>query len=196
MMRSPLLAAVAAALVLLVACDTDGGITVYPEVEQTWGFEDGLSGWTAASANAGATWTVDVTGAASASGSRSLMIDLPGAGPSARVWVQRAFEVDTTRTYTVTVEFDLASTEAVDATSWNVLAGASANAPTGADLAARGPTEGGSGSEPTWVHRRYTFQAISGADGALWIGVGIGSTSAESRTYYLDDVRVELVREN
>ena len=180
---------------LLPACQRSGDLVIQPEHDQSWGFDSGLDEWSAGSSDVGtATVRVDTTTAVASRGEGSLRIDLQGAAPPAKVWVQRAFAGDTLRAYEVTIEYDLGSTETDTDAPWHLVAGAGGSLG-GAQMVTRGATEGVAGGDLHWVHRTHTFQATSGSDGDIVVGVGIAPASVGDRTYWIDDLRVTLLRQ-
>lgn len=118
---------------------------------------------------------------------------------AAKVWIVREFSVAASRDYMVQLSFDFASRDWGDANLFQLLAGASPTAPaTGAEVLAVARTNistgNGAGSDVgfLWSQRLFNRPGRSSADGKLYVLLGVWGVWETPRTYYIDNVWVEL----
>lgn len=184
---------------LLAGCDSDGSFTLVPEVESRAGFEGTLDGWTGAAdeLGTGAIWSVESSSEAAAVGSGSLALRLETLGGSGRVWIERSFQVTPGTSYQVTLRYQL-GTRTGDGGPWNLVAGAGpgSSAP---PLAVRDDTDPGTGASGlVWVERSHTLAVTAGTgtgDSApVVVGVGIAATGEGARSFFIDELVVEMIR--
>lgn len=189
------------ALGVMACSDPSGPI---PPREENWSFEAGMEAWTAAAADihVGGTpidWWARLSTARASHGSRSVEIYMDNRTDAAKVWIVRPFAVEPNRDYVVHLNFDFASRDYGDVNLFQLLAGASPTAPvTGAEVLAVARTNmstgNGAGSDVgfQWSHRYMTKGVRSSPNGSLYILVGVWGTWETPRTYYVDNVSVEL----
>lgn len=180
----------------LAACDRSGSITFAPEAEVQSTFSSGLEGWLPGATGLATGSNVDLI---AEGGMAHLVVD--AAGPGGRAWMEREAILTPGITYDVEVEFALGTSDGDDVTPWTVVAGTSVDggAFVFADL---GTTAGGGGaSEVTLLldgSLRFTTPASGSGDeeSDVRIALGVGPTTAGTRSYGLDDVTVRFVRVN
>lgn len=180
---------------LLVAACTADPVTIHPEVEDSYGFETGLSGWTVVTA-AGTEGTVTVTASSdmASTGSGSVALSFDDASGSGVAVLTRSFQVEPDQAYDVELLFDLATADGPGVQPWTIRAGAGAAAPDGAaGLVSVGSTQ----SDDTLLDfeaRAVSVQGTSGTDGTFWVSVGVSQDTGGSRVYFVDDLEVSLTR--
>ena len=179
-------------LAALSGCETEG-LTVVAEVDESYGFESGLAGWTVV-ADGGATGsaTAGVSTERAGEGAASLRFVLDGGG-DAFVLIARGFDVQPDRSYEVELAFDLASGDGGGVTPWTLRAGAGPAAPVDAGLLEEVGTTAGGGSF-TFERRVVTVTGTADGDGTLWVSVGVEQASAGDRAYFVDGLTVSLTR--
>src|SRR5690606_598930 len=97
----------------------------------------------------------------------------------------------------VTLSFDFGTYDYGTINLFTILAGAFPRPPrtTDALVPAFRDLTGTGGDEPSeivWLPKRYRFTATSGPGGELHVVVGVWGTHETTRTYFVDDVQVEL----
>ena len=182
---------------LAYGCDRFPEAVIFPEFEFSYSFESGLAGWTEGSADLGAgRATAGATTGQAAAGSASLAFGLDNPGGTGKIWVTRELAVTKDQSYTVDVTLKLGSADAAAEAPWKVIAGVQLAAPTtAAGLPMQDETTaGGTGGGVAWAEKSYSFAAKADPDGRLFLTLGIWGTSADERTYWIDDVGVVLTR--
>jgi hypothetical protein len=184
----------------LTACDRLGEIVLVPETEFVDSFESGTGSWDVRTADLGTpagVWTVQGTQAAASDGVRSMSLRLDNTGGAAKVWIVRQVELTPSQEYDVAVGFDLGTPDAGGTSPWTLIAGAYPTEPLGAaGLTFRGgtvPDPAGPGPL-TWVQKSYDATLRATPQGKGVVVLGLWGTTAEDRTYYLDNVKVAFTR--
>jgi hypothetical protein len=192
-LHRPLPALVLTLALVFVGCDS-GGITVVPEVEATFGFEDGLGSWEGLTSSGGdGTAAVASSAAQASSGSSSVRLRLDDPSGSGAALITRAFALEPNQDYGIELSFDLGSSDGPGTTAWRVLAGATSARPgEAASVPARGDT--GTDGASLFERRNVGLEGTTAADGELWISVGVGQATGGARDYFLDEVEVVLTR--
>lgn len=188
----------AAATLALSACDRQPEAIIVPEFDFAFSFETGLGGWTVAQADLGTgTGSIAITSADATDGSNSVRLSLTNPAGTGKVWMTRELEVTPDQSYSVEVSFDLSTGDHGTVDSWKLVVGLRDAAPTGpAGLDFQGDTSTGSetGSGTVWVEKSFTMAAKADDEGRLFFTLGLWGTSAGSRSFAMDNVRVVLTR--
>jgi hypothetical protein len=194
---------VLAPVVLLVGgvCDHSGKIIpVVPEFDITDSFESGLGQWTSEAIDLGepaGAWSAQGTTGEASAGTRSVELTLDNVGGAGKVWIERELEVAPGQAYDVEISFDLESADFGTFGLWTVIAGVSTAAPRAAtELTFQDDTGNGSSVDGGyhWISKTYTVHGRSDEDGHLYVTIGVWGTSQAARTYYVDNVRLQLTR--
>jgi hypothetical protein len=159
-----------------------------PAVTYRESFERDLGGWQPDTDGRARAWRIVRTPGPAVDGRYSLSYYLDGTWDDGTIWIERTIPVRPSATVTVKVSFWLHSPSA-SYTAWPVVGVAGARDPeTERDLPVLGVADQRAGWAP------YSFQArvTSGADGTLWVAVGISATFEVVRTYHLDLVEVAV----
>lgn len=189
------------AAVALTGCDRLGEVVIVPEVELLDSFEGGIDAWSARWADLGSPpgpWHLQGTQTAASDGVRALSLRLDNAGGAGKVWLVREVELSPDQDYDVTLAFDLGAPGTLPVPPWTVIAGAYAEEPASAagltfrEGAAPDSIFGTAGV--TWGASSYRQTLRTTAEGRGVVALGLWGTSAEDRTYYLDNVRVLFTR--
>ncbi len=192
--------ALVAAAAAAAGCDRQPEAVIVPEFDLAYSFEAGLEGWTAsASELAPGSWAAEGSTERATDGSRSARLSLTNPGGAGKVWLTRELELTPDKSYTAEVSFDLATSEHSGADAWKLILSARAEPPSSAaSLDFQGDTSSGQAATTgiVWAEKRFTIPAQADAEGRLYLSVGIWGTTAGTRTYWLDNIRVVLTRTN
>ena len=164
-------------------------------------FENGLQDWTPNATDVSEPpifWAVTRSQDRATRGSSSLKFEVDNMTDAAKVWVERAFPVRPNTEYRVNVQFSFATADYGDLNHWTIIAGVRTQpAETRDDLTYQGTTANG---EPTntgykWLEKTYDFEVVSGADGILYVDLGVWGTWEAFRVYYIDDVQITITEQ-
>ncbi len=168
-------------------------------------FESGFDNWAARGIDAGPggtlNWSVTPSAQLARAGASSLRFELNNFSGDAKVWIERAFRFDRSRTRRVTVRFAFASADLGSFGNFRVLAGVKGSPPeTGADLTPLAREDTGNGrtadSGYQWMDKSYAFTleplppGSSTSQDHLWVVIGVWGTSNAHRSYFVDSLRV------
>jgi hypothetical protein len=195
----------AAALLLtlaLASCDFNGDALIFePEFDDVSSFETDLGKWTGRAADLGtppATWEVIRSADRATQGTQSTRLRLGNQAGQPKVFLERHYEVEKNQRYLVEISFDFASADFGGANLWRLLAGAALDSPTqpGTVVAVPGDTGNGRAADEgfVWLPKSFSMEVTSDVGGELFVYVGVEGTSALSRTYYVDNVKVTMTR--
>lgn len=162
-MNRPSLSILALTLVAATACDRTSALEVTPELQEETSFEAGLDGWsvdqTPATVGSGA-----ITSGEASAGSSYVRITLGDGGDF--VWLERAFTLEPSTSYSVTVSADLrAFTGEADV---RVYAGPAD--PDGGGFNSQGPVP------ESWTRTLAPRPLTTDAQGRVWVAIGIAGT--------------------
>lgn len=195
--RGPLLALALA----LSGCDFNGDpLVIQPEFDDVSSFESDLGLWAARSVGVTAppvAWEIARSGERATGGSQSARLRVDNTTGQAKIFLERKYEVEKNQRYQVELSFQFASADFGGVNLWQLLAGAAPTSPTqGGVLAVPGDTGNGRTTDQgyAWLPKTFSMEVTSGAEGELYVYVGVGATSEFSRAYYVDDVKVVLTR--
>lgn len=162
-------------------------------------FEDGMEGWEKGGTDLDAPpidWCIERVQDFSSEGDTSLKFYLANMNDAGKIWVERAFEVESNQLYEVTVSYDFASSTYGDFNLWRIITGVLRGSPQDAgDLVYQGDAGNGAESDVgyKWLDKSYEFTVMSNSDGKLYVVVGIWGNWETTWTYYLDNLNVEFV---
>lgn len=193
-----LLAGLAGASLAVAGCDVGSS---EPFVRRTlaFTFESTLVPWEADGTDLDdppVTWSIERSDARAEEGAWSVRYELENLNDAGKIWLETALGGLTPGvTYQVQIEFDFGSDDgAVNA--WALVAGASDDDPeTAADLdthltATLSPSGAGIFA---WDRKEFTT-TVTTTDGQIWFAIGVWGTSEFTRTYFVDNVDIEVVR--
>ena len=144
-------------------------------------------------------WAAEASTERATAGSRSVRFSLANPGGAGKVWITRELELTPNKSYTAEISFDLATSEHGVAEGWKLILCARATPPaTAAALDFLGDTSSGQATTTgiVWAQKRFTIPVQADAEGRLYLSVGVWGTTAGTRTYWLDNIRVVLTRTN
>jgi hypothetical protein len=191
---------VAIPLFFAVACEEG----IAPETPLTFSFERGMDGWTAAAADTGdlggahARWVIERTTELAYDGQHALKFHMANNTDAAKIWIARPFSVTSGRSYDVDVSYAFGTRDWGDANLFVLLTGAFRVPPAdGPSLLAgttRDHTGNGAGSDVgfRWLRKHVEVSVPQNGSAVIYVVVGIWGTWEGSRTYYLDDLTVQL----
>lgn len=189
---------------LLFAQGCGDGITS-PATRYAFSFEQGMEGWAATAADTGtpggayAPWSIAPSAEFVHEGRYALRFYMDNNTDAAKIWIVRPFAVAPGRSYDIDVSYAFGSDEWADIINpFVLLTGVFRTAPDdGTSLVAGSvpdDTRNGADSDVGYVWARKTVRVSvsGGATDRLYVVVGIWGTWEVARTYYLDDLEVEL----
>lgn len=184
----------------LVACDQVGDIVFVPEFDVSYSFESGLEGWFGNGVDLTdpiVAWSVQASSDYASSGGSSARLYIDNVNGMAKVWIERAAEVQPGVAYDVDISFDFGTADFGEVNLWRILAGAHTGSPgTAAALTVRDASGNGSASDVgvQWLPKSYRMRAVSDPGGRIQIVIGVWATWETPRTYYIDNVRLLFTR--
>jgi len=164
-------------------------------------FEEGMEGWATNGTdldNPPDQWSIESSKDMASEGKTSLKFYLDNVNDAGKIWITRSIEVEPQTHYQVEVTYKFASADYGDLNLWKIITGVALEPPkTAGELVYQGDT--GNGADPddgwVWQHKTYNFNIRTGPEKELYVTIGIWGTWETSRTYYLDDVDVTLIKE-
>lgn len=180
-----------------------------PDIHQlSDSFEGGISAWTINSMDVEVNssiidWYVVSSSEKSSHGSLSAKLYMDNLTDAAKVWLERKLIVDPNRTYSVSINFDLASHDYGAVNNFSILAKAFPQQPTTRDDVVSGVKDGdfpegtfnGGVDDFVWLDKSLTKSVKTADEGTIHIILGIWGTWEGARTYYFDDVTLNVTGE-
>lgn len=190
------LGALVAALIALSGCDI-GSSEPFARTEFDYTFEATLAPWVPDGTdleNPPVAWSIERSNEQANQGEWSVKLELENLNDAGKIWMETGIQRLTPGvTYDIRLAFDFGSSD-TEINAWTIIAGVSPGNPeTVEDLTFRESTAVPGGGF-TWTRKEYEFTGMPNADGMLWISIGVWGTSEFTRTYFIDDVEIEVVR--
>lgn len=166
-----------------------------------YSFENGLEGWAPKAtdlSNPPIAWAIAPSQDRASEGSKSLKFELNNLNDAGKIWIERAFPVRPNQPYQVNVQFFFATADWGDFNHFTIIAGVRTQpAETSSDLTYQGNTWNGQHADVgyQWLEKSYNFDVVSGANGALFIDVGVWGTWETYRAYYVDSLRITITEQ-
>jgi hypothetical protein len=163
-------------------------------------FEGSMEGWTKNGYDLDdppVPWEISLSLDRARDGASSVRLFVNNINDKSKIYIERAFAVDTSATYRVGVQYYLATSDWGQVNLWTLITGATSHpAAAAADLTFQGSTGNGRGSDvgPVWVYQAYEFDVKSSNTGKIWVQIGVWGNSEFGRSYYLDAVHVSFTR--
>lgn len=179
----------------MAACDDD---PTGPAEPAMFDFDASLQGWMTDGTDLmdpPVDWSIDQTTDFAHTGDGSVELRLDNLNDAGKIWIVRSFDGVPGQTYQVDLSFALGTADWGDTNLWTIIAGAHSLEPQVADdLTFRDDTGNGAGEDVgyRWVDHRYTSQVTANASGEFYVAIGVWGTYEVERTYFLDDVVIEL----
>ena len=161
-------------------------------------FENGLEEWVAKGTDLDhppVHWFIEPSQDRATDGSTSLKYYLENVNDAAKIWIERDFPVQPNQPHHVTVQFSFGTADWGDANHFTIITGVRTEpAFVHHDLTFQGSTENGERKDTgyKWLEKRYEFDVTSGANGQLYIDVGIWGNWETLRIYYIDNLRITI----
>jgi len=123
----------------------------------------------------------------------AIMLYLHNTNEAGKIWIERLFEAEPNGSYQVHVEYDFASADWKDTGLWTIITGV-VSAPLESELILQGDTSNNAKPEDgfVWLRKNYDFNVKSGADGKVYVLVGVSGTPETARTYYVDNMTISF----
>ena len=169
-----------------------------PNPTASFSFENGLDGWIPKATDTDhptVTWSIAPSQERAVDGTSSAKLALENLNDAGKIWLERLFNLRPNRSYHVKVQFSFGTADWGDANHWTIIAGVRTSpAVTRSDLTYQGLTSNGESSNTgyKWLEKSYEFDLLAGADGALYIDLGVWGTWETYRAYYIDNVRITV----
>ncbi len=165
-------------------------------------FEGDVEGWVADGTDLEfgeglVNWSIERSQERASEGSTSLKFYLDNMNDAGKIWVERVFDVEASKTHRVTVIYSFASSDFGSFNLWRIITGVLLERPeTSDDLAPTFQDTTGNGmsedSGYVWLDKRYDFNVQAGSNGKLWVVIGVWGTWETARTHYIDGISVAL----
>lgn len=145
------------------------------------------------------TWSVDRTQDQAADGNTSLEIRFDNTNTQSKVWVEREFEgLEPNTVYEVEFFFQFGSSDWGTTNLWTLFADADPTSPdVWDDFADAYLQDTGNGATQDqgvlFDEKAASLLAQSSADGTLHVAIGVWGTFTAERSYYLDNLRIDMV---
>jgi len=173
-----------------------------PETHSTFSFEQGLDGW-APDADACevppgilcAPWTIERTADLAYEGQHALKFYMDNVIDGAVIWIVRPFPVTPGRSYEVDVSYAFATRDWGEVNLFVLFTGVFRAPPTDLHVGTvQEPTGNGASSDVgyRWLRKRFHAAVSGDASGVLYVVVGVWGTWETPRTYFVDDLTVQL----
>jgi hypothetical protein len=189
-----------AALLLLLVTGCGGSqLPNPPDVILHEGFETGLDGWQRDyelpwdpnRPGEVVEWSIETSAGPAAEGLFSVRFFVDGRQDDGTIWLVKALDMQPGTTYDVDLQLQLWS----ESESFNTVAAVAAYAgpqppATESDFDVSQPANLAAG----WVDYGYLFRATSDGAGRLWVAFGITVLWETELEYFIDDVRIGLLR--
>jgi hypothetical protein len=168
-------------------------------------FEHGLSDWSIRSLDTEVgtstiDWHIVATDKMASVGSFSAEVYMDNLTDAAKIWLERSLDVEPKETYTAAISFDLASRDVGEVNTFQILANVLSASPETRAEVIKGFTDGdfpegtynGGIDGYVWLEKSVQKEITAGADGKLYIILGIWGTWECPRTYYFDNLTLNL----
>lgn len=179
-MIRPSLSILAVTLIAAAGCDRTTALAVTPELQEETSFEAGLDGWsvdqTPATVGSGA-----ITAGEASAGTNYVRITL--ADGADFVWLERAFTLEPSTSYSVTLSADLRAFEG----EADVRVYAGPNDPNGGGFASEGPVPG------SWTRTLSPRPLTTDAQGRVWVAIGVSGTG-QTGAFGVDELGAVFLR--
>ncbi len=195
-MRGRLLLCVAgAALVAAPGCDFGGELFQRTEINNT--FETTLAPWVPDGTDLDeppVEWSIERSDERANEGDWSAELTLENLNDAGKIWLETSVQrLVPGVTYDVRLAFDFGSSDG-EINAWRIIAGASPNNPETVDDLVFRESTAVPGGDFTWTRKEYEFEATANLQGTLTFMIGVWGTSEFTRTYFVDDVVIEIIR--
>lgn len=187
-------------LLMSIGIFLSGCSIINPPQEHSFSFEENLEGWQVKRCDIQhppdtIAWHIQRTDSASTDGSYSLEFFLDNWNDAGKIWIQREFSVDLDQEYKVKLSFDFASSDFTQTNLFKIVAGAGASPPASPEEIAEAMQEdtyNGGTQDWVWMEKDYQLEASPDSEGKLYVFLGVWGTWETPRTYYVDEVRVDI----
>jgi len=188
------------------ACACTTGVSA-PEVSATFSFEQGMDGWAAVAADTGAPpgayapWSIVPATDFAYDGEQALRLFMANHTDAAKIWIVRSFAVAPGRMYDVDVSYAFGSSDFGTLNLFDLRTGSFLSPPADGPALLAGTLHDytGNGSDSDigyrWLRKHVRTALRADASGLIYVVVGIWGTTEFSRTYYLDDLTVQVTRD-
>lgn len=193
------LSSVFTTLVFVLFFSGCGGGTV-PILSDYSSFETDFDGWTTNGMdllNPTVDWSITRSQDRARDGSTSVKLYLNNLNDAGKIWIEKTYSVQQNRNYLVKVTYSFATQDWGNVNFWTIITGALPGHPqVMQDLgpAFQGDTSSGSTgpADFVWLDKSYTLSTRTDSTATIHVVIGIWGTYEVARTYYVDNVRVDI----
>ena len=163
-----------------------------------------MQGWSATAADTGrpgeayAPWSIERSADHASDGQQALKLQMVNHTDAAKIWIVRPFAAQAGQQYDLDVSFAFATADFGSTNLFALLTGAFPTPPHDGPSLLAGTTHDATGNGADsdvgyqWLRKAIHTSARANSNGQLFVVVGIWGTWEGPRTYYLDDLSVEL----
>jgi hypothetical protein len=184
-------------------CANTPAPTVVPTAVPTSGpyfysFEGSLEGWEADGTDLTdpvIEWHVVPSTTLAADGYYSLEYYLANLNDAGKIWAVKGFSVTPNQKYNVTIGYRFGTNCYGEIGAFQIITGATSIKPaTRDDLIYQESTYNGGVKGYVWLSKSYSFSVTSGADGRIFVAIGIWGNFEVTQIYYVDSVSVAITQ--
>lgn len=189
-------------LSLLVIGVAAAGCELANPHEYNYSFEEGMDSWQPRRADIELgqdtiAWHIRRTDTLASDGTYSLELYIENYNDAGKIWVERALNVESGRHYHISVSYSFASADWGMANLFNLVTGVMRRPPrNAADIVNAVQDNTGNGLDEdsgyAWLKKSFDYEVDSDSSGTIYVFIGVWGTWETPRTYYLDDVTIEL----
>lgn len=166
-----------------------------------YSFENSMDGWAADAADTpGWNWYIAPSTDRATAGLWSQKMYMDNYNDATKIWIEKAFVVPAGRAYTVYLKWHFATRDFGMVNLFNIIASVGSRNPESmADFLSIGHTGTGYDYDRgyVWLLKFYSKEvtpasAAGDGNGVIWVGLGVWGTWETPRTYYLDNLHIDI----
>jgi hypothetical protein len=158
-------------------------------------FEHGMDNWTATGTDLSdppIDWHINRTTTQGYTSNASLELYLNNLNDQGKIWAQQPLSAHPNTTYHVIISYMLGTSD-YGMTTFTIITGADNKPPIRAGLTYQDSTDNQqNNSNLTWLPKTYEFITTTDTTGIIYTSIGVWGTFETNRTYYIDDIIIEL----
>ena len=175
-----------------------------PRTPYSFSFEQGMDDWTTAAADTGAPggayapWSIERSAELAYDGQYALKFHMDNYTDAAKIWIVRPFAVTPGRSYDIAISYAFGTRDFGQANLFVLLAGVFRTPPRDGPSLLAGTVQDhtGNGSDSDvgyrWLRKSVSPSISADGSGRVYVVLGVWGTWETPRTYYVDDVLVQI----